>query len=619
MYTVPKRNYKPRNTNWFSNMFCLDKSVLCVIVFTYFQVMGLFISGVNSDSINCSSVRQLFESRKMNITDVLKQPLSANSPRRCGSGASCCSEQTELLMTSAMRRQHEQNVRQQLSTLSSVLKTRATKFDEFFKELLTTAKGGFHDMFKRTYGIIYEQNSFVFTDLFEELEHYYAKGKVDLTDTMESFFNTLYQKMFTVINSHYRFDDKYLLCVSEHMKELKPFGDVPHKLSVEIKRSFVATRTFAQSLSIAGDIVNNMLNMPLTEDCSRALVRMSGCPLCQGLDVKTCYSYCSNVMKGCLAHHAELNNEWNSFVDAMDKVTERLIGPFNIQMVVGPIDTKISDAVMNFQENSYTVSQRVFNGCGGRPLLGERQRRSLSFHPRFRRAGASGEDGRGRHRERAGLDLERLVRDIRSKVKDTKQFWARLPYQACNNDPYVAGGKVNDSCWNGQATGSYPHVVMGDGLSNQQNNPEVAVDVSRPNSLLNEQIFALKTITSKLKNAYNGMDVEWIDIEEFSSGSGSGEGPVDEDSEDDSGSGMGFPTERTVNRPDNVPDPVRPDPGNDQDNQLHPMEDRIRYNVSSTGTSAHQTQRMSLSRALVSYLVPVVVMWFGGAVSEWLQ
>lgn len=28
-------------------------------------------------------------------------------------------------------------------------------------------------------------------------------------------------------------------------------------------------------------------------------------------------------------------------------------------MVVGPIDTKISDAVMNFQENSYTVSQRV--------------------------------------------------------------------------------------------------------------------------------------------------------------------------------------------------------------------------------------------------------------------
>lgn len=55
--------------------------------------------------------------------------------------------------------------------------------------------------------------------------------------------------------------DRYLMCVSEHMKELKPFGDVPHKLSVEIKRSFVATRTFAQALTVAGDIVNNMLNV----------------------------------------------------------------------------------------------------------------------------------------------------------------------------------------------------------------------------------------------------------------------------------------------------------------------------------------------------------------------
>lgn len=95
-----------------------------------------------------------------------------------------------------------------LSVIWSSYKKELLLVSDFFKELLVTAKGGFHDMFKRTYGIIYEQNSFVFTDLFEELESYYAKGKVDLSDTMESFFTTLYQKMFTVINSHYRFDDK---------------------------------------------------------------------------------------------------------------------------------------------------------------------------------------------------------------------------------------------------------------------------------------------------------------------------------------------------------------------------------------------------------------------------
>jgi glypican 4 len=63
-------------------------------------------------------------------------------------------------------------------------------------------------MFKRTYGTIYEQNAYVFADLFSELEQYYTRGKVNLSETMDSFFNTLYQKLFTVLNSQYLFDDK---------------------------------------------------------------------------------------------------------------------------------------------------------------------------------------------------------------------------------------------------------------------------------------------------------------------------------------------------------------------------------------------------------------------------
>lgn len=81
-------------------------------------------------------------------------------------------------------------------------------FTEYFKELLSESKREFHEMFKRTYGVIYEQNSQVFSDLFSELEGYYARGKVDLLEAMDTFFNTLYQKMFTVINMQYHFDDK---------------------------------------------------------------------------------------------------------------------------------------------------------------------------------------------------------------------------------------------------------------------------------------------------------------------------------------------------------------------------------------------------------------------------
>lgn len=35
-------------------------------------------------------------------------------------------------------------------------------------------------------------------------------------------------------------------------------------------------------------------------------------------ELKPCSNYCLNVMKGCLAHHSELDVEWNNFVGEQD-------------------------------------------------------------------------------------------------------------------------------------------------------------------------------------------------------------------------------------------------------------------------------------------------------------
>jgi glypican 4 (K-glypican) len=79
---------------------------------------------------------------------------------------------------------------------------------EYFLELLETSKREFHEMFKKTYGVIYEQHSYVFTELFQDLKRYYERGRVRLDHAMESFFGRLYQKMFTVLNGQYHFDEK---------------------------------------------------------------------------------------------------------------------------------------------------------------------------------------------------------------------------------------------------------------------------------------------------------------------------------------------------------------------------------------------------------------------------
>lgn len=80
-------------------------------------------------------------------------------------------------------------------------------FSDLLRQLLHNSKDMFHNMFKQTYGLLYEQNSYVFSELFVKLEGYLLRGRLDLTEMLDQFFNQLYKKMFTVINGNYHFDE----------------------------------------------------------------------------------------------------------------------------------------------------------------------------------------------------------------------------------------------------------------------------------------------------------------------------------------------------------------------------------------------------------------------------
>ena len=53
--------------------------------------------------------------------------------------------------------------------------------------------------------------------------------------------------------------------------------------------------------------------------------------------------------------------------------------------------------------------------------------------------------------------------------------------------------------------------VMGDGLASQINNPEVEIDITKPDMTIRQQIMQLKIMTHRLKNALNGNDVDFVD------------------------------------------------------------------------------------------------------------
>lgn len=182
---------------------------------------------------------------------------------------------------------------------------------------------------------------------------------------------------------------------------------------------------------------------------------------------------------------------------------------------------------------------------------------------------------------------------------------------------------------------------MKDGVKNQRRNPEVPVDLLRTSSLLNEQVFALKALTNLLKNAYQGLDVEWDMEEVFHGGESSGAGPMassgDGSGEEEGGGGGGGPDAvespgQTQSPPSLPPPPIAgtafpaattttpstvrtsvvdadgDTDGGDGDNVTDGDDD----------SSAGHKPGPTLRRALAAYLLPVVAVWFGGSFLEWI-
>jgi len=498
--------------------------VICVILLLQTE------SDVLASSVNdCRGVKYAYSAKGLDQSDVPRQPRQGSQLQICPSGLTCCTKEMEQKLWSVSEDHYSKSIQLETGSMQKLFNKKGKKFDEYFTELLIQSKLKFHQLFQKTYGIIYERNSDVFIDFFKDLEHYYDHGEVDLEDALKSFFSHLYQRMFTVFNAQHNFDSTYLSCVSQTMKKLQPFGDVPKKLTEQLRRSFVASRTFAQALLEGKQIVNKISKIQPKEECVRALTKMSNCPACQGLpEVRPCQGYCINVMKGCLAFHAELNESWGKFIDNLGLLADRLIGPFDIEAVVDPIGVKISDAIMNFQNSGYEVTGKVFEDCG-RPRLQKRQGNAYGYA--YGNSGNRRSQSYYRGREEAVEDtrLKNLIRDTRVDMNNTRHFWTQLPYSLCrNSDSRSRNGNGGHSrsrygrqhyseshCWNGKDTGRYTNAIVSDGLAYQDRNPEVHVDIHRPDVDINDQIVALKLITKKLESAHKGQNVEWPSTSNF--------------------------------------------------------------------------------------------------------
>ncbi|KAJ8011819.1 hypothetical protein DPEC_G00062220 [Dallia pectoralis] len=490
----------------------MDFTVVLAMVLCALTVPGFGDTG-SGKAQSCSDIRQFYSGKGFSLNGVPQSEMSGEHLRICPPGYTCCTNVMEDSLSNLSRTEIEGLIRDAGRALQASLNGQYKAFDGFFLELLNRSESVLPEFYTPALGFLYTQNTRVFSDLYTDLRRYYRGSNINLEEVLNEFWARLLERLFKGANGQYLIGDEYLECVSKQSETLRPFGDAPRDLKLRVTRTFVPARSFVQGLVVSGEVVRKVSQVPLSPECIRAIMRMTYCPHCRGLpSAKPCASYCANVLKGCLANQADLNTEWRNLADAMMQAASSFEGTSSVDVVVLTLPTRILEAITTMLDNMDTFNTKVFQACGN-PREGGTSSTGLEDLKKRRMLTTKSMTSETR--------LEKLVSDVATKLREMQTYWVSLPSTLCS-DRIATGAQANDKCWNGMNRARYLPEVMGDGLASQINNPEVEIDITKPDMTIRQQIMQLKIMTNRLKNAFNGNDVDFQDTSDEPSGSGSG-------------------------------------------------------------------------------------------------
>lgn len=152
---------------------------------TQFCVLIVFLSNLCdiSQSLDLSCIEVKKEYVKLGFRDdntVPISPIPGDNLQICPHGSTCCTPDMENKLKSLSMKEYESVADEAFRFIKSTFVSRTKKFDDFFTELLENSKKDLHEMFVRTYGLLYQQNAEVFSKLFRDLKLYYKGENLNL-------------------------------------------------------------------------------------------------------------------------------------------------------------------------------------------------------------------------------------------------------------------------------------------------------------------------------------------------------------------------------------------------------------------------------------------------------
>ncbi|XP_017488952.1 PREDICTED: LOW QUALITY PROTEIN: division abnormally delayed protein-like, partial [Rhagoletis zephyria] len=332
----------------------------------------------------------------------------------------------------------------------------------------------------------------------------------NLEDAIQKFFVNLFpvayhQAVHLSKDNYGELHEDYINCLKHTFDDLQPFGSIPKEIKRNLLQSVQTASIFLNSLQQSAEVLSEtdeLYAMYLTDNCQKHLLKMSYCPSCNGYQktqVKACYSYCMNVLRGCSAQYAGvLDSPWSNVVDAIQNlVTTHIRSDSGIVTTIKQLDIKLSETIMRAMENGPNLEMKVKKTCGTPKLLP-----SLTADNDLRPLQP--------HNIKWATPPDAEILHFQSTIDKSKEFYSNIVNNVCEDDDIQ---RNDHNCWTGDRVGDYTQLVMTQGVDTQRYNPEVPLVPSSQSTKLNELVDKLIKVRKNIGTAIPSTTRSYSDIQ----------------------------------------------------------------------------------------------------------
>ncbi|XP_057381105.1 glypican-5-like [Daphnia carinata] len=560
-------------------------SILVVVLMQQNLMASALPASSTSEGGSCDSVRDVMTSLKLAHTAMVSDlPVSGGAGLICEGERTCCPADVESALRQSAASDFHHAVRLSSHQLRHTLAQSSTAIQGQVVQHVRASMMKTETMFGQLYKRLALLAKAPIQQLFDQLERFVSSSAdgmggdpADVSDAVNGFFDDLFPRLYgqsprsvqgpsLPANSvGLRLPQDYVDCLRHAQSELRPFGEIPRRLANSLARSLDAVRSLLSALDLGARVLNATDHAELNGQCRDALLRATYCAQCRALKSQqpvvvgqggqVCRGLCSNVARGCLAAVADVDQPWNEWVDAMERLAAALLnkagaavadlGPHDI---LSSVDSRLSEAVLYALENGPLLEKKVKKMCGengtGKDVVvsgdgdaGSADAESSSVLPSLVQPV---EDLSPVLEEGQGGGLKSRLESLLPMLASARGFYSNLPDAVCAQPgtPFQAVMSDDQSnCWNGQRFAEYTKPLSGIGIGAQKYNAEVRVSRSDVDSHLVQLSDRLRHVRQVLiSKTVAAPEPDSLMMEDFGSGSGDGAGGSNGGS---AGTGMG--------------------------------------------------------------------------------